>query len=267
MTRNRSAHGEYIYQVRENTREYIESLRAQVEKLKGQLASLEVERSVLEGKLHSAANEINLLKGENNRLIHRFDELENERERTIEYHTMIEQQNNALANLYVAAYGLHGTLNREEVIAAIKEIVTNLVGSEEIAIFETCASRKELSLVASIGIDAHDFRTIEIGRGLIGNAVQSGNQYILGDECTAEPAPCETDLTACIPLRVGENIEGAIAIFNLLQQKPMLQSLDFEIFDLLASQAGIALHGAKLQSMLEAQGNRHDRDVAQREMS
>ena len=42
----------------------------------------------------------------------------------------VEQQNSNLANLYVASYRLHGTLDREEVIAAIQEIIANLGNSK-----------------------------------------------------------------------------------------------------------------------------------------
>src|ERR1051326_6404126 len=44
----------------------------------------------------------------------------------------VEQQNTNLANLYVATYQLHGTLDRDRVLAAIKEVIINLIGSEEL---------------------------------------------------------------------------------------------------------------------------------------
>src|SRR5436305_15297784 len=48
----------------------------------------------------------------------------------------VEQQNTNLANLYVASYQLHGTLQRDRVLGALKEIVINLIGSEELVIWE-----------------------------------------------------------------------------------------------------------------------------------
>ena len=43
----------------------------------------------------------------------------------------VEEQNENLANLYVASYQLHSTLDPVEVVQCIKEILINLIGSEE----------------------------------------------------------------------------------------------------------------------------------------
>ena len=45
----------------------------------------------------------------------------------------VEQSNSNLANLYVASYGIHGSLEREEVVRAIHEVLVNLVGTEDFA--------------------------------------------------------------------------------------------------------------------------------------
>ena len=45
---------------------------------------------------------------------------------------------------------------------------------------------------------------------------------------------------------------GAIAIFRLLPQKAAVEDLDRELFDLLATQAGMALHCAALHARLAA---------------
>ena len=48
----------------------------------------------------------------------------------------IEQQSSNLANLYVASYRLHGSVERSEVLQVIQEIIINLIGSEELGIYE-----------------------------------------------------------------------------------------------------------------------------------
>ena len=42
----------------------------------------------------------------------------------------IEEENNNLANLYVASYQLHSTLDSSEVLKVVLEIVINLIGAE-----------------------------------------------------------------------------------------------------------------------------------------
>src|SRR5512140_3193784 len=65
----------------------------------------------------------------------------------------IERQNSSLANLYVATYQLHGSVQRDVVLATIQEILANLVGSEQVAIFETAEDGGHLEALAVNGLD------------------------------------------------------------------------------------------------------------------
>ena len=65
----------------------------------------------------------------------------------------IEERNMNLANLYVSSYQLHGTLDRGAVLESIKEILINLIGCEELAVFELSEDAAALDLVTSFGID------------------------------------------------------------------------------------------------------------------
>ena len=76
----------------------------------------------------------------------------------------VEQQNTNLANLYVATYQLHGTLDRDRVLGAIKELIINLIGSEELGIWEI--NGDALTLLDSFGIDAQKFVNSPVGREL-----------------------------------------------------------------------------------------------------
>ena len=49
-----------------------------------------------------------------------------------------------------------------------------------------------------------------------------------------------------IPMRIKEQLIGAIVIYSLLEQKPSFSSLDFELFNLLAGHAATALFASKL---------------------
>ncbi len=152
------------------------------------------------------------------------------------------EQNNNLANLYVASYRLHGTLDHDEVIAALQEILANLVGSEETALFERAEDGPYLSLVASTGIQPDALRKVPLGRGLIGRVGETGQLYVAGQSESTGRVEEEQGLNACIPLSLAGLVVGVIAIFRLLPQKAGLQDLDHEIFDLLGSHAATALY-------------------------
>jgi hypothetical protein len=74
-----------------------------------------------------------------------------------------------LASLYVASYRLHATLDRGEALSIVQDIICNLIGSEEIAIFEADDSGAGLSLVASSG-SSPALPPVPLGRGVIGAA-------------------------------------------------------------------------------------------------
>lgn len=154
----------------------------------------------------------------------------------------MHQRNFKLTNLYVTNYRLHERLDRQEVIDTIRETIINVVGSEQLAIFEVDRSCSALSLINSFGLDEKLYQTVPIGAGLIGSTVLNGEIYLANNNQTdIEPLTIEQGLTACIPLKIGERVIGAVAIFQLLPQKAKFCPLDFEVFDLLAARAGKAL--------------------------
>ena len=157
-----------------------------------------------------------------------------------ERYVEVEQQNSNLANLYVASYQLHGTLDRERVIASIKEIIINLVGSEELAVWER-DGEDSLRLAGWFGIDPDEWSSISGDDGVIGGSIRDGERYIASQSALV-PRGRERHLTACIPLQLDDRVVGAIAIFRLLPQKDGLAPVDLELFDLLASHAASALY-------------------------
>lgn len=200
----------YVEQIASNTREYVQSLLDENRRL---------------------AAVVNLLESESERA-------REENRRFAERYVEIEQQNTNLANLYVASYQLHGTIDRDRVVAAIQEIVINLIGSEELAIWELDENNRTLSLIGSFGIDAEQWNGVPLGSGIVGVTAHNGERYV--DDKPGAP------LTACIPMKLDETVIGAIGIFSLLPQKQGLEPIDYELFDLLASHAATALFCTRL---------------------
>ena len=145
-----------------------------------------------------------------------------------------------LASLYVAVTSVHGALDRPSVLSSVQEIVTNLIGSEEMAIFEIDAAHGGLTLLASMGIEPGPYQDIALGAGAIGRAAATGERLIRqqGGSLTEDG---DAALTACIPLKVAGRIVGVLAVFRLLPHKGWLDAIDIDLFDVLAAHAASAL--------------------------
>jgi regulator of replication initiation timing len=214
----------FVEKASSDMREYVQSLLDENQRLSKLAAELQLALSQRESIEAMLKQQVAAIEEESRRYSERYLE--------------VEQQNTNLANLYVASYQLNGTLDRERVLQAVKEIIINLIGCEELAIWELNEELGALVLAGSFGIDHGRWASVGLGSGLVGKAAQSGERFI------AEPG--STELTACIPLKLDERVIGVIGIFTLLQQKQGLEPVDFELFDLLASHAATSLYCTRL---------------------
>jgi hypothetical protein len=208
-----------------DTREYLQALFEENQSLKKLVAELELTLSQRESVEAMLKRRVAAIEEESRHFSERYFE--------------VEQQNTNLANLYVASYQLNGTLDRERIVAAIQEIIINLIGCEELGIWELDDRSDALELIGWFGIDTGTWAAVPLSSGVIGTVASTGERFIAGQ--SEPPTGRETRLTACIPLKLDDRVVGAIAIFRLLDQKEGLEPLDFELFDLLASHAATAL--------------------------
>jgi len=229
----------------------VEHVLEELDLLRGAVSTLEREKLGVQTQLFAAREELGRHRQERERLERQAVEVEMESRRFAEQYEQVEAQNTNLANLYVASYRLYGTLDRQEVLGAIQEIVINLIGSEELGVYELEPEDATLRLVASFGIDptAHD--RVAVGTGRIGRVAATGEPDIGGGADVAARAQ-EADLTACVPLKLDGRVIGAIALFRLLPQKNGFESVDRELFDLLGTHAATALYCTRLQERLDA---------------
>ena len=145
----------------------------------------------------------------------RLLQVEEENRQFVERYLEIEEENNNLANLYVASYQLHSTLDLDEVLKIIVEIVINLIGAEVFAVYLFDGNSQELAVAASEGLPPSAFPKCALGSGPLGKAVAS-------TETTCWDTARSDDLRqpiVCIPLAIQKRPIGAIAIHSLLQQK------------------------------------------------
>jgi nitrate/nitrite-specific signal transduction histidine kinase len=244
----------YVQKVREDTNRAMSEVKGQNERLRDMVAALESDRSRLQiekirlqEQLMNVREDLAQRIDENNSLLRRLSEVQRENESVAGRFVEIETQNTNLANLYVAGYQLHGSLDRAQVLAAIKEIVINLIGSEDFAIFERDGEDR-LRMIDWFDEQPSIFNEVKFGEGIIGQVATSGEMFVSnGDQGRS------VGLAACVPLQVDGRVTGAIAIFRLLPQKhDGLEALDEELLGLLASQAGIALYCTTLHAQVSS---------------
>ncbi|MEW6730514.1 MAG: GAF domain-containing protein [Acidobacteriota bacterium] len=277
MRKDGKGHGSYVRKVQQDTQQYLQCLLDENEKLRKLMSQAETnnrqldtellklrqdnerlqretshweeEARHLQRQLKAAQEEVERLRQEQGNWRQKFVEIEMESRRYASQYLEVEQHNSNLANLYVANYNLHGTLNRNTVLETIKEIVINLIGSEEVGIYEVNETRSTLNLLASFGLDTAYYQSIPFAASLIGRAISNGEIYLASNNgAISDILPEELHLSACIPLKLEHGIIGAIAIFRLLPQKNGFAELDHELFDMLATQAAMALYCTKLHA-------------------
>ena len=241
----------YVRRVQEDTRRYVRDLLTENERLRVTAATLRAEKAAMEDELSALREEVERHRSEETKLAQRLAEVAAENRRFSEEYVFVEQQNSNLANLYVASARLHSTIERGELLAVIIEIIEFLVGCEEIGVFEVEGER--LRLVAAKGIDEARWAQVPLGEGAIGRTALTGQPYT-----PLAPEAEEEGLTICVPLKVQSHVTGVIALFGLLPQKSgRLESVDFDLLNLLGAQAGTALAtGALFESTRGAQAGR-----------
>jgi hypothetical protein len=175
-------------------------------------------------------------------LVQRIGKLEGELADMEQLLVTTERQASRLANLYVAAYQLHASLNPLEVRAAVGEIAVNLLGAEACVLL--------LRLEAGAGA----YEIIDLAADAPAPPPYDRPSYAGGDDTLVDasladgsvrfgPAP-GSGAVAVVPLAVQGQVLGALVILRLLPHKQGLHREDRELLDLLGAHAASALLGA-----------------------
>ena len=163
---------EEFLQVFRKGEEFTQELLKENEKLRYKVAQLE-EVAKFSGreedfKFRTLEERVKFLEDENRTLLDRYHQVEEENKDFANRYIEVEAENNNLANLYVASYQLHSTLDFNESLKIILEIVMNLIGAEEFSIMMLDEKTNELSIVAQEGMGPETHDPVKIGEGIIG---------------------------------------------------------------------------------------------------
>jgi hypothetical protein len=162
------------------------------------------------------------------------------REQIERNHFLLMRQNAANARLLES-------LEQGNVFEAIGEIIANLIGSEEVAVFDYHPGRQDFSLAWSTGVEANALQPFLCGAGMFGRAVEQGRSQFQERQPETALLPYERNLTACVILKSSGETVGVIAIFGLQAQKNNLEWADFELLKFLETYGAVAIKFQRLQ--------------------
>lgn len=193
---------------------------------------------------------------QNRRLLERIVELEQERDEILASlarieqqskdhavrHAEIEQENRNLARLYAASYELHSTLDFDEVLRLLEDVLQELLRAESYVVY-LAEEEGDGVMPVCIGGEGVAASRVTRGEGLVGITFLTGENFFstVLSSPTQDPDPLAT-----VALKIKESVIGVIAIHRLLPPKELLTPLDQELFMLLAGQAATALFAARL---------------------
>lgn len=229
-----------------------ERLRFVVARLEEQCDTLknQTKDAAPKSELESLSRKLKTLEDEKFKLVEKFNEVEKENIDFANKYVEIEQENNLLANLYIASYQLHSSLDFNEVLRVIMEIIINLIGAEVFALFMLDEKTHVLKSVAAEGVENYELPSVKVGDGVIGGVVKSGENFY-GDNMTGADPLNLLDPIVCIPMKIKERVIGAIVIYRMFTQKESFGKLDYELFSMLGGHSATAIFSSKLYTESE----------------
>ncbi len=181
----------------------------------------------------------------------RIGELEQENLEFANQLVQVEDVNNNLTNLYIASSRLHSTLDREETLEIIKEVVINFVGAEKFAVFLYSKASNRLCYETGEGFEeTESVPEIPLGQGVLGKTAASKENYFY-DGALSEGSDDPLAPIVAIPLIIQEQMIGLLAIYRLFIQKEQLESIDYQLFSMLGEHAATALFSSTLYGRSE----------------
>lgn len=232
-----------------------EEMLAEYEHLLERLRALESENAQLRAAVETnqavsqLLAKIERLEREKEELVHKFRAVEASTSGFSERFQEIESELGNLANLLVASRQLHASLSPRGVMRRVKEVLAQLVGAERYAIYFANGDKTALVPIASEGLKGEELANFATNSGALGDVFSSGRSLIVDD---ADPSQGTlANPPAILPLTVDEKTVGVIAVYSTLAQKTRFDTVDYELFNLLGTQAAWALVSATLFAAAE----------------
>lgn len=222
-----------------------ERLRIRIMKLEKE--NMEVKARFSPERLNELLEEKEKLRDRLEVLEAKFDEIEKENKDFAQRYVEVQSQNDNLLNLYVSSYQLHSTLDPNEVVQVIEEIILNLIGAEEFSIYMLEPKRRTATIIAGEGPDGPiDGQSVQDPDPVLESVLKEGKSYFRMEEKN------HSRHLACTPLKVKDDVVGAISITKLMDQKKEgFSTIDHELLNMLADHAATALVSSNVYNKTE----------------
>jgi chemotaxis protein CheD len=141
--------------------------------------------------------------------------------------------------LEAAQRRLRESVGRAETLVAIREIVTNLLGCEEIGLFTL--DRGVSGLLWSLGVDPQQHGSLESFKECPLPRVLRGEYHVAQAAEEGQAGRSTPPLRVFIPIRLNQRTVGVLVMLKLLPQKTGFDEADLQLVELLSRETGKAL--------------------------
>ena len=191
----------------------------------------------------SARDRLDRCQAEVVRLRRRVEAAEAANHRMAAEHAELAEGLSVLTRLWVAASALHEAADENAALRALEEVMINLAGTEEFAVFE--AEGGVLVPVHAFGVDEGRLRP-HAPAGVVARVVESGDAWRADSPHPDTAGNAAEEPAACIPLRMDGRVAGVVVVWSFLPQKMAFEPFDLELYALLANRAARALRASRL---------------------
>ena len=157
-----------------------------------------------------------------------------------------DQKVSDLEKLQIAASGLASCGDRAAVLAVLKEILVNTIGSDDFVVLGLDDEGRTLWPILAEGANGAACGPLLVSDALVSAALESGAIQVAGPRSLGE-LPRNGPL-ASVPLMAWPHTVGALVVFTLAAHRSMLRPTDVALLDLLSVHAAAALQVAVLRS-------------------
>jgi hypothetical protein len=133
-------------------------------------------------------------------------------------------------------------VNQADALEAIREIVTGLLGCEEIGLFTVDQGKS--ALFWSFGIDPMQHKTLDTFEDSALHRVMQGEFYMVQTACEQRAKDAKPPLRVFVPIRMNGRTVAVLVMVKLLPQKLALDESDIKLVNFLSNETGRALFHA-----------------------
>lgn len=146
------------------------------------------------------------------------------------------------ARFEAARQRLRESVGQADTLEAIREIVTGLLGCEEIGIFTVDQGKSRLFW--SFGIDAMRHKTLDSFEDSARERAMQGEFHMVQASCEQRGNNTNVPLRVFVPIRMNGRTVAVLVMLKLLPQKIAFDESDVRLVTLLSNETGRALFDA-----------------------